>query len=438
MEENQETCYTRWVKFVDELVLDVESGKGGGGMVSFRREKYVPFGGPSGGDGGKGGDVVLQASRDFNTLFELGFRRLYKGEDGEKGMAKDMIGASGKDYILKVPVGTLVFNQETAELLCDLAQDDARFIVARGGRGGRGNARFANSVRRAPRIAEKGEPGERLRLRLELKLLADVGLVGQPNAGKSTLLASVSNARPKIADYPFTTLAPSLGIVKREDFPAFCMADLPGIIEGAHAGTGLGTHFLKHIERTRLLLHLVDLGTVELSEARKAFTVILQEMREYDPAMLDKPMIVVATKMDLPSARENWPAFRTWIKRKGYTAVAISAASHDGLPKLLAKVTETLSGMKPVEVRGSTQEKLFEFLPSFGLKYLGPGKWQVSGREIERLVAMTDFGSDESIQLFKKKIQKFGFIEELSRAEAGKEDLVSIGEMEFEVGEFDL
>lgn len=430
------------MKFVDELVIDVESGKGGDGMVAFRREKFVPFGGPSGGDGGRGGDVVLVATRDLNTLFELGFQRLYEGEPGQKGMAKDMEGAGGRDCLVKVPVGTLVFREDTGELVCDLAEAGARYVVARGGRGGKGNARFATSVRRAPRIAEKGEPGERFRLRLELKLLADVGLVGLPNAGKSTLLAAVSNARPKVADYPFTTLVPHLGIVKREGRRAFCMADLPGLIEGAHAGTGLGIQFLKHIERTRLLLHLVDLGTQDRAEARRAFQTILAELQEYDPALLAKPMIVAVTKMDLPDARENWPAFRTWLKRQGCEAVAISAATRDGLGPLLDLVATTLDrtpAPAPEPVSDARPAgRVFEYLAPFELVRVGPGQWQANGREIERLVAMTDFTSDEAVLRFKRKVQKMGFLDELARQQADGEDIVSIGEMEFQVREFAL
>ncbi|RCK79986.1 MAG: GTP-binding protein Obg [Candidatus Ozemobacter sibiricus] len=426
------------MKFIDELVIDVESGKGGDGMVAFRREKFVPYGGPSGGDGGRGGDVVLVATRDLNTLFELGFQRLYQAEPGENGQPKNMEGANGRPCELRVPVGTLVYRDDTGELLCDLSEPGARFVVARGGRGGRGNARFASSVRRAPRIAEKGEPGERLRLRLELKLLADIGLVGLPNAGKSTLLAAVSNARPKVADYPFTTLVPHLGIIKREGRRAFCMADLPGLIEGAHAGAGLGIQFLKHIERTRLLLHLVDLGTQDRAAARRAFQTIRAELGEYDPALLERPMLVVATKLDLPTARQNWPAFRTWVKKQGFEAMAISAATHEGVDALLDHLAATLDRLPAPPLTVATPEPVIEYLPPFELEKVAPGQWEARGREIERLVAMTDFTNDEAILRFKRNVQKMGFLDELARQAAAPDDTVSIGDMEFQVREFAL
>ncbi len=426
------------MKFIDELVIDVESGKGGDGMVAFRREKFVPYGGPSGGDGGKGGDVVLVATRDLNTLFELGFQRLYQAEAGGKGQTKDMEGANGRPCELRVPVGTLVYRDDTGELLCDLAEPGARFVVARGGRGGRGNARFASSVRRAPRIAEKGEPGERLRVRLELKLLADIGLVGLPNAGKSTLLAAVSNARPKVADYPFTTMVPHLGIVKREGRRAFCLADLPGLIEGAHAGTGLGIQFLKHVERTRLLLHLIDVGTQDRAAARQAFQTIRTELGEYDPALLERPMLVVATKMDLPAARQNWPAFRTWVEKQGCEAMAISAATREGVDALLDRLAVTLDRLPAPEVSVAAPERVFEYLAPFELEKVAPGRWEARGREIERLVAMTDFTNDEAILRFKRNVQKMGFLDELARQAADPDDTIGIGDMEFQVREFAL
>lgn len=407
-------------------------------MIAFRREKYVPFGGPSGGDGGRGGDVVMVATRDLNTLYELSYQRIYRARAGEKGGPKDMIGSDALDETIRVPVGTLVYDVETGELLADLAQAGARFVAGRGGRGGKGNARFASSVRRAPRIAEKGEPGEIKHLRLELKLLADVGLVGLPNAGKSTLLRSISNARPKVADYPFTTLVPHLGIVKPDGLPAFCAADLPGLIEGAHMGAGLGIQFLKHIERTRLLVHLVDLCEIDPKKPLATFDVIMRELSEFEPSLLEKPMLVVGNKIDLPDARDAWPVFTKALKKRKLPVIALSGATKEGTKELSERICAELARLPLPEtlIPGSTGEKVFAYLPPFQIEEVGKNYWTVKGAEIERLVAMTDFTSEEGVARFRKKIKKMGLMEELTRIEADGEDTVSIGEMEFTLREF--
>ncbi|MBF0546751.1 MAG: GTPase ObgE [Candidatus Riflebacteria bacterium] len=425
------------MKFVDQLTIEVEAGKGGDGMIAFRREKFVPFGGPSGGDGGRGGDVILVASRDYNTLYELGFQRRYIANEGEKGGPKDKFGHGSPPVELKVPVGTLIYDEETGELLADLDSEGSQFIVAKGGNGGRGNAKFASSTRRAPRIAEKGEPGEKRTVRLELKLLADVGLVGLPNAGKSTLLNAVSNARPKIADYPFTTLHPYLGIVKFENLPSFCMADLPGLIEGAHAGTGLGTHFLKHIERTRLLLHLVDLSTVDPKDPLESFEGILRELKLFKESLLDKPMLVVGNKMDITEARELWPVFSEAVQKRGYRVFSLSGATGKGLPELLKAINELLAqnNEKP-KMPEMEEERYHEFLAPFSIERISANSFMVTGREIERLVQMTDFTTDDGVMLFRKKLKKLGFMDELSQTDGNDEDTVIIGEMEFEFREF--
>ena len=271
------------MKFVDEVTIEVTSGKGGDGKVSFRREKFVPLGGPSGGDGGRGGDIILEATDRLTTLYELSFRKEYSANCGEHGRYKDQFGANAENLTIKVPLGTLVFDPETGKLIVDLEENGQTTVIAPGGRGGRGNARFVSSVQRAPRVAEKGAPGKTLKLRLELKLLADVGLVGLPNAGKSTFIRAVSNARPRVADYPFTTLIPNLGIVKPDGYTSFCMADIPGLIEGAHEGAGLGIQFLKHVERTRILLHLVDTSQLDLEpdEILKPYVAIMSELQKF-------------------------------------------------------------------------------------------------------------------------------------------------------------
>ncbi|HQB82731.1 MAG TPA: GTPase ObgE, partial [Candidatus Rifleibacterium sp.] len=386
------------MKFVDEVTIQVSSGSGGNGIVAFRREKFVPMGGPAGGDGGRGGDLIFEATDDLTTLYELSFTRIYKAEDGGHGQQKNMSGANGSDLTVKVPVGTLVYDLESGQLLVDLDHKGQREIIARGGRGGWGNARFATAVRRTPRIAEKGEPGKTLRLRLELKLLADVGLVGLPNAGKSTFLRAVSNARPKVADYPFTTLTPSLGIVKPEGLPSFCMADIPGLIEGAHQGTGLGTQFLRHIERTRVLLHLVDVSQLDMEEITRNYDVIMAELREFSEELADKPVVVAANKMDLPDSRELFPEFRDALEARGVKVFAVSGATRDGVEDLLKYLSNALKDLKGLDLTAANEEeKLYEFIEPFVIEEEGDGRWTVSGPEIERLVAMTDFTSDEAI-----------------------------------------
>lgn len=425
------------MKFVDEVTIQVSSGSGGNGIVAFRREKFVPMGGPAGGDGGRGGDLIFEATDDLTTLYELSFTRIYKAEDGGHGQQKNMAGANGSDLTVKVPVGTLVYDLESGQLLIDLDHKGQREIIARGGRGGWGNARFATAVRRTPRIAEKGEPGKTLRLRLELKLLADVGLVGLPNAGKSTFLRAVSNARPKVADYPFTTLTPSLGIVKPEGLPSFCMADIPGLIEGAHQGTGLGTQFLRHIERTRVLLHLVDVSQLDMEEITRNYDVIMAELREFSEELADKPVVVAANKMDLPDSRELFPEFRDALEARGVKVFAVSGATRDGVEDLLKYLSNALKDLKGLDLTAANEEeKLYEYIEPFVIEEEGDGRWTVSGPEIERLVAMTDFTSDEAIAVFRQKLQKLGFFDEMSRLDAGEDDIFSIGDMEFAYREF--
>lgn len=425
------------MKFVDELTIQVSSGSGGNGVVAFRREKFVPQGGPAGGDGGRGGDLVIEATDDLTTLYEIGFARIRNADAGEHGQPRNMNGANGKELVVKVPVGTLVYDQESGRLLIDLDHKGQREIICRGGRGGWGNARFASAVRRTPRIAEKGEPGKALTLRLELKLLADVGLVGLPNAGKSTFLRSVSNARPKVADYPFTTLTPCLGIVKPEGLPSFCMADIPGLIEGAHAGAGLGTQFLKHIERTRVLLHLVDVSQLDMEDVTRSYEIIQAELHEFSDELVNKPVIVAANKMDLPDARELFPDFKAAMEERGIRVFSISGATHAGIDDLLKFISEQLKILRTPELTAANEEEtLYEFIEPFVIEQQEEGRWLVSGAEIERTVAMTDFTTDESICLFRRKLRKMGFFNALAKIDASQEDILTIGEMEFEYREF--
>jgi GTP-binding protein len=333
--------------FIDEARIWVKAGDGGNGCVAFRREKYVPRGGPAGGDGGDGGDVILESSEHLNTLLPFRYNREFRAARGGHGEGSKRHGADGEDCVLRVPVGTLVFDEASGGKRCDFVERGQRVVVAHGGRGGRGNARFASSTNRAPRRADPGEPGQEARLRLELRLLADVGLVGFPNAGKSTLISRLSAAHPKIADYPFTTLEPCLGVVAVDPERSFVLADIPGLIEGAHAGHGLGTRFLRHIERTRLLLHLVDVSETG-REPAEDFRVVRAELKQFNPALLDKPVLVAANKIDQPGSEPRRQALEDFCQRQGLDFLALSALRGDGLDKLRYHLGERLQALAAI------------------------------------------------------------------------------------------
>lgn len=330
------------MKFIDEVKIQVKAGDGGRGCLSFRREKFVPLGGPDGGDGGQGGDVLFRVDAGLSTLLDLRYRQHLKAGNGAPGMGKNRHGKNGEDLVVTVPPGTLVFDDETGEQLADLVAADQQVCLLKGGRGGRGNARFQTATNRAPRHTQPGEPGEERLLRLELKLLADVGLVGLPNAGKSTLISSLSAARPKIADYPFTTLVPNLGVVKYGDFRSFVMADIPGLVEGASDGHGLGARFLRHIERTNLFLHLVDLSALQEGDPLAHFDTINQELAHYNPELTERPMLVVLTKQDITEVREQTPAMRREFEARGFSTLAVSAVTREGLPELIVRIVQEL------------------------------------------------------------------------------------------------
>ncbi|HEX9777910.1 MAG TPA: GTPase ObgE [Geopsychrobacteraceae bacterium] len=337
------------MKFVDQVKIDVKSGDGGRGCVSFRREKFVEMGGPNGGDGGKGGDVYFVVADNLTTLLDFRYLRHYKAQNGSPGLGKDMHGKSGQSLELRVPSGTLVYDDETGELLADLTEPGARMLFLKGGQGGRGNARFCTSTNRAPRHAQPGMPGESKTLRLELKLLADVGLVGLPNAGKSTLISVVSAAKPKVADYPFTTLVPNLGVVRYGGYKSLVMADIPGLIEGASEGHGLGTRFLRHVERTDLFLHLVDLSFMQEGDALDNFQLINNELNRYDAALAQKPQIVVVTKIDIPEVREQADRIKTHFEACGYPTFMISAVTGEGVRELVEAVGQELDARREPE-----------------------------------------------------------------------------------------
>jgi GTP-binding protein len=332
------------MKFIDEVKINVVSGAGGAGCVSFRREKFIPLGGPDGGDGGKGGDVIVEATSSLSTLLELRVRPHLKAEKGKNGMGKDRHGAYGKDLKILVPVGTIIRDAETTEQLADLTVDGERILLLRGGRGGQGNARFATSTHKAPKFAQPGEPGEERWLKLELKLMADVGLLGFPSVGKSSLIARVSAARPKIADYPFTTLTPNLGVVPYKNYRSFVMADIPGLIEGASAGHGLGHRFLKHVERTDILVHMLDISWIPDRDPIREYEAINRELALFNPDLAEKRQIIVINKIDLPNVRENLVKISRWFKKNGMTVFPISAATGEGIPPLLDEIARNLWG----------------------------------------------------------------------------------------------
>ncbi len=330
------------MKFVDEAKILVKGGDGGNGCISFRREKFVPKGGPDGGDGGKGGDVILLADGQLSTLLDFTYLQQFRAQKGSHGKGKDQTGKDGEDLIIRVPVGTLVRDAETGEVLQDLIFDGQKFIAARGGRGGRGNARFATPTHRTPRHAEKGEKGEVRWLRLELKLLADVGLIGYPNVGKSTLLSKISSAKPKIADYPFTTLVPNLGVVRSEEGRAFVVADIPGLIEGASQGAGLGLTFLRHIERTRLLVHLLEVTEEKDRSPIRDFETLNKELRAYHPSLIEKKQLVVLNKIDLPYVREKAEEIRHQFEKMGHSLHLISGKTGEGVEELMDLLLQIL------------------------------------------------------------------------------------------------
>jgi GTPase len=343
--------------FIDEAKIYVKAGDGGRGCVSFRREKFVPKGGPDGGDGGKGGDIVLRADGHLGTLLDFRYKRRYSAERGEHGRGSDQKGRDGSDSVIRVPLGTVVRSADSGALVGDLVTHEQRVIVARGGRGGRGNTRFKSPTNQAPRHAEPGEPGEARWLAMELKLLADVGLMGLPNAGKSTLLARVSAARPKIAPYPFTTLVPQLGIVRLRDEQSCVVADIPGLIEGAHEGKGLGHQFLRHIERTRLLLHLVDIAAPSENDPLMSFAAVNRELLAYEPLLAEKPQLVVATKIDIPAAKQAWERFQPAIASLGFRVLAVSAVTGEGIGTLLDEIARELNPVRSVSQSNPSCER---------------------------------------------------------------------------------
>jgi GTP-binding protein len=418
--------------FYDQAKIYVRSGNGGDGMISFRREAHVPLGGPNGGDGGNGGDIVFVGNRHMNTLAAFHKQVHYRAGNGVHGTTKDRHGKNGETLRIEVPVGTLIREAETGELLADIIEEGQEAVILTGGRGGRGNARFATSVDRAPRLAERGEPGEELWLTLELKLIADVGIVGKPNAGKSTLLSAVSDARPKIADYPFTTLQPGLGVARLDDYETMVLADIPGLIEGAAEGVGLGHDFLRHIERTRVLIHLLD-GAAK--EPLEDWAMINQELALYDAALEERPQLVVLNKMDLPDAVAWEPILREEIEKQGYPFWAISAVTGQGVRQMLYKVKQLLEEAPEPELPDVEEVVITaDEEEPFIIERAGDG-WRVRGKQIERVAAMTYFEFEAPLLRFQKILERMGISEALEAAGVQVGDTVYIGDETLEWGE---
>jgi GTP-binding protein len=419
--------------FIDEARIYVCSGKGGNGIVHFRREKYVPFGGPDGGDGGRGGDVILEVSPNLNTLSEFQYKKRFQAENGQRGGSNQKTGRSGKDLIIYVPPGTVVYDDKTGELLVDLVEPGQRFVVCKGGRPGRGNARFATPTNQAPRIAERGEPGQERYLRLELRLIADVGIVGVPNAGKSTLLAAVTKAKPKIAAYPFTTVEPNLGVATLDDETSIVLADIPGLIEGAHLGVGLGHAFLRHVQRTRVLIHLLD-GLSD--DPVLDFAQINSELALFDPELSKKPQIVALNKIDLPEVQARWKdiekALSKHQKPGDLPVMAISALLGTNVPQLLNQTAQLLKRVPPSQRIEQVPLYRPESDPrQFTIQRVSEG-WRVSGEAIERAAAMTYWEYDQSVRRFQRLLQVLGVEDALREAGIQPGDTVLIGQFEFE------
>ena len=425
--------------FVDVAKIYVKGGNGGDGMIAFRREKYVDKGGPAGGDGGRGGNVIFIVDEGLRTLVDFKYQKHFKAKKGENGRTKGQHGAGAEDMIVKVPPGTLVYDDDTNQLIADLVEQGQQAIIAKGGRGGRGNIRFSTPVNPAPQISENGEPGQERYIRLELKVLADVGLVGFPSVGKSTLLSMVSAAQPKIADYHFTTITPNLGVVDVRDGRSFVMADLPGLIEGAHEGVGLGHQFLRHVERTRVIIHVIDMAGSEGRDPFEDYLQINKELSLYNQKLEDRPQIIAANKMDIPEAQENLQLFKEKIG-KDIPIYGISAATKAGVQELIYAVADLLDSIPQTplieDVKETAEEERViyraEKEPEKFFVRKDDEVFVVEGEYIERLMKMTNLNSHDSIQRFARSMRNMGVDRALRDLGAKNGDLVRINDFEFE------
>ena len=419
--------------FIDEAIIELNAGRGGNGCMAFRREKYVEMGGPFGGNGGHGGNIYFEADEGLNTLIDLRYKKIYKASNGEHGSGKGMHGKNAEDLIIKVPLGTVVTDLDTNLIIADITKKKDKVLICEGGRGGRGNIAFATKTNPAPAFCENGEPGEERKVKVELKLLADVGLVGLPSVGKSTIISKISAAKPKIADYHFTTLKPNLGVVKTKDNRSFVVADLPGLIEGASLGEGLGDKFLKHIERTRVLAHIVDMSGIEGRNPYDDYLVINKELENFGHNLLDKPMIIIANKMDMESSKKNLEEFKKKVDKEIFE---VSAINNDGLDKVLIKLADMLDTIKKeplYEEEKFESHVLYKFRQEKPFTVIKEGDvYVVKGDKIEKLLKMTWFASDEAYLRFSNKMKKMGIDDELKKMGIENGDIIRILDYEFE------
>lgn len=420
--------------FIDEVTVELMAGDGGNGCMAFRREKYIEMGGPYGGNGGRGSNIIFKVDEGLNTLLDLRYRRVIKGKKGENGLGKGKNGAGASDVVVKVPIGTVITDYETNLIIADLTKSDEEVIVAYGGRGGRGNIALATRTNPAPSYCENGEPGEVRKIKVELKLLADVGLVGLPSVGKSTFISKISAAKPKIAAYHFTTLTPNLGVVRASGNRSFVVADLPGLIEGASLGEGLGDQFLRHIERTRVIAHIIDMSAFEGRDPYDDYLVINKELENFNPKILTKPQIVLANKMDMPSSLDNLQKFKEKI---GDTQVfPISGITGEGIDVVVNKIADMLDNIKRQPLY---EEEKFESHVLYKFEREQPftiakenNEWVIRGKEIEKILRMTKFQTDESVMRFANKLRKLGIDDKLRELGANDGDTVRILDFEFE------
>ena len=419
--------------FIDEVIIDLEAGSGGNGCMAFRREKYVEMGGPYGGNGGKGADIIFKVDEGLNTLLDLRYKKLIRGDKGENGLGKGMHGAAAENVIIKVPEGTVITDIDTGLIIADLVKNGEEAVVAHGGRGGRGNIAFATRSNPAPNFAENGEPGEVKRVKVELKLLADVGLVGLPSVGKSTFISKISAVKPKIAAYHFTTLKPNLGVVRASNNRSFVVADLPGLIKGASLGEGLGDKFLKHIERTRVIAHIIDMSAFEGRDPYEDYLTINKELEDFNKKIIDKPQIIIANKMDMPTSKENLKKFKEKVNVEVFE---MSAMNGEGIDKIINKLADMLDNIKKEPLY---DEQKFESHVLYKFKVEKPftitrdnRTWVVRGDEVEKLLRMTKFSSDEAALRFSNKLRKMGIDDQLRELGAEEGDTVRILDFEFE------
>ena len=421
--------------FVDEAILELQAGRGGNGCMAFRREKYVEMGGPFGGNGGNGGDIIFKVDEGLNTLIDLRYKKLYKADNGQHGEGKGMHGKNAKNLVIRVPLGTVITDIESNNVLADLVEKNDEVVIAKGGRGGRGNMAFATHSNPAPAFCENGEPGEVIKVKVELKLLADVGLVGLPSVGKSTIISKISAAKPKIAAYHFTTLSPNLGVVKASGNRSYVVADLPGLIEGASQGEGLGDKFLKHIERTRVVAHVIDISGIEGRDPYDDFITINKELEAFNKKIMDKPQIIIANKMDMPSSIENLKKFKEKVDLPIYE---VSAVNGEGLDKVINVLADYLDKIKkePINEIKEKSHVIYKYQEEEPFKVIKEKDgFRVKGAKIEKILKMTWFASDETYRRFSNQLKKMGIEDKLRQMGAKNGDMIYILDYEFEYRE---